>query len=161
MLDADGITAFKDEREPLFAAAGNGAVRLVVTPHEGEFGRLFPDRNLQSAERAEKAAEAARLANAVVVLKGHETVIASPDGRSAVNRNGTPFLATAGSGDVLAGLCAGLLAQGMAVFEAACAAVWVHAEAACQFGPGLVADDLPNLIPAVLRRLHEKAIGVP
>lgn len=148
VIDADGLTSFERAPGDLFAVLDRDD---VLTPHAGEFARLFPD--LAELERAEAAAAASRRAGSIVVLKGRETLIAAPDGRLAVNGNGTPWLATAGSGDVLAGLIAGLIAQRMDSFDAACAAVWMHAEAARAFGPGLIAEDVPEGIPAVLRGL--------
>lgn len=164
VLDADALTSFEEEPQALFRVLERrepGAEpSAVLTPHEGEFRRLFPavaaDARLSKLDRAR---EAARLSRAVVVLKGPDTVIAEPSGRSAVNANGTPYLATAGSGDVLAGFAAGLLAQGMPVFEAACTAVWLHAQAGARFGPGLIAEDLPGLLPPVLADLLAQVPG--
>ncbi|WP_217570927.1 NAD(P)H-hydrate dehydratase [Mesorhizobium sp. GbtcB19] len=157
VLDADGISAFRDEPAALFNAARRvGAYPLILTPHEGEFGRLFPDIAAdKKSSKLSKARAAAKLANAIVVYKGADTEIAAPDGRAAINANGAPWLATAGSGDVLSGIIAGLLAQDMAPFEAACAAVWIHAEAGRRFGPGLIAEDLPSAIVSILRELIE------
>lgn len=150
VVDADVFSVFRDDPEALFANLDRDD---VLTPHVGEFGRVFPGLLESSAHRVEAARSAAERAGAIVLLKGPDTVIAAPDGRAAVNTNGTPWLATAGSGDVLAGLIGGLMAQGMESFEAACAGAWIHAEAARGFGPGLVSEDLPGLTPAVLRQL--------
>jgi hydroxyethylthiazole kinase-like uncharacterized protein yjeF len=151
VVDADALTSFKDDPETLFAAL---TVRDVITPHPGEFERVFPGLLAARSERITAAREAARRAGVVVLLKGPDTVIAAPDGRAAVNTNGAPWLATAGSGDVLAGLIGGLIAQGMTSFEAACAGAWLHGAAGTAFGPGLISEDLPGLIPSVLKRLH-------
>jgi hydroxyethylthiazole kinase-like uncharacterized protein yjeF len=148
VIDADALTLFRDRPNDLFACLDRDD---VLTPHEGEFERLFPGLLVKGREAA--AVEAAARAGAVVVLKGGATVIAAPDGRWVVNGNGSPWLATAGSGDVLAGMIGGLLAQHMDSFDAACAAVWMHADAAKRFGPGLIAEDLPGLIPSVLAGL--------
>lgn len=149
VIDADALTLFRDRPGDLFACLDCDD---VLTPHEGEFERLFPGLLAKGREAA--AREAAQRAGAVVVLKGAATVIAAPNGRCVVNGNGTPWLATAGSGDVLTGMIGGLLAQHMDSFDAACAAVWMHADAAGRFGPGLIAEDLPNMIPAVLADLY-------
>jgi hydroxyethylthiazole kinase-like uncharacterized protein yjeF len=151
VIDADAITAFKARPEDLFSFLDRDD---VLTPHAGEFERLFPGA-LEGGDRVQAAREAAARARAIVMLKGSETVIAAPDGRVVVNRAGSPWLATAGSGDVLAGFVGGLMAQGMDSFDAACAGAWIHAQAAETFGPGLIAEDLPDLAPAVLRRLFQ------
>ncbi len=155
VFDADAITSFRENPEQLFAGTRKSVeVRLVLTPHEGEFKRLFPDINeTNMPSKLERARAASQRSNAIVIYKGADTVIAAPDRRAAINTNGTPLLATAGSGDVLAGLTAGLMAQGMAPFEAACAAVHVHGAAARRLGFGLLAEDLPMAAAAVLADL--------
>lgn len=147
VLDADALTLLA----PLDRALG---VRDVLTPHVGEFRRLFPALLEGSPSRIEAVRAAAARAGCVLLLKGPDTVIAAPDGRAAINTTGTPFLATAGSGDVLAGFIGGLLAQGMENFEAAAAAVWLHGKAG-EAGPGLIAEDLPGLLPPLLRALPQ------
>lgn len=156
VVDADALTSFASDLQALFSALDRDD---VLTPHPGEFERIFPGLLAASPERITAAREAARRAGAVVLLKGPDTVVAAPDGRAAVSLNGTPWLATAGSGDVLAGFIAGLVAQGMESFEAACAGAWIHAEAGAAHGPGLIAEDLPGLAPSVLGKLFRARAG--
>ncbi len=146
VLDADAITSFADNPAELFEQIHD---QVVLTPHEGEFARLFPAIDL--ADRLTAARLAAEVSGAVMLLKGPETVVAAPDGRLAVNRHASPWLATAGSGDVLAGLICGVLAQGNTAFEAACIASWLHGDIGVRHGPGLTADRMAKLIPLVLR----------
>ena len=149
LIDADAITVFQEHPSTLFEAFTGPC---ILTPHEGEFKRLFPSDN--SADKLKRARAAARLSGAILVLKGADTVIVAPDGRAIINSNAPPALATAGAGDVLGGIILGLLAQGMEPFLAAAAGVWMHGSAATQFGPGLIAEDLAELLPLVLRTLY-------
>ena len=154
VLDADALTSFAGTSAELFGARRGPC---VMTPHEGEFGRLFDlPAVLGKLEQARRAAAAS---GAVILLKGGDTVIAAPDGHALINVNAPPTLATAGSGDVLAGLIVGLLAQGVAPLGAAGAAAWLHGAAAASFGPGLIAEDIVEQLPAVLRGLAAEGGG--
>jgi hydroxyethylthiazole kinase-like uncharacterized protein yjeF len=181
VFDADALTVFSPNWDRLAQRVRSSAAQVVLTPHEGEFSRLFSYKGIESHVKVEgepasscdaaqppfqpseyqakidRARAAARAIGAVIVLKGPDTVVASPDGRASIAANAPPTLATAGSGDVLAGIIGGLLAQGMVPFEAASCGVWLHGEAANAFGPGLIAEDLPKMLPAALARLF----GVP
>ncbi len=146
VLDADVFAVYAGQAAALTAAISGPT---LLTPHEGEFARLFP----AEGDKLTRARRAARESGATVLLKGGDTVIAGPDGWAAINSNAPPELATAGSGDVLAGLATGLLAQGMAPHLAGAAAAWLHGDAAHRFGPGLVAEDIIEQLPTVLRSL--------
>ncbi len=150
VLDADALSVFRDAPSDLFGALH---APCILTPHLGEFARIFGPDIVEMPNKVDRVRRAAAESGAVVLLKGSDTVIAHPDARAVVNTNAPPTLATAGSGDVLAGFAVGLLAQGMAPFEAACAAAWLHGAAAASFGPGLIAEDLEAELPRVLGRL--------
>lgn len=147
VLDADAITMLSPLTHGLHASD-------VMTPHVGEFRRAFPGIWSSASSRIEAARAAAAYVRCVVLLKGPDTVVAAPDGRAIVNTTGTPFLATAGAGDVLAGAIAGLVAQGMSSFEAAAAGAWMHGKAAEAYGPGLIAEDLTEIIPRIFKNLR-------
>jgi hydroxyethylthiazole kinase-like uncharacterized protein yjeF len=156
VLDADAITSFAADPQRLARALrARSAQATILTPHEGEFSRYFGalDDKIQALSKLERARMAAQQVGSVVVLKGADTVVAAPDGRAAIAANAPAYLATAGAGDVLTGMATGLLAQGMPAFEAAAAAVWLHGEAAAAFGPGLIAEDLPEQLPRLYRDL--------
>jgi hydroxyethylthiazole kinase-like uncharacterized protein yjeF len=156
VLDADALTSIAHDVKGHLTQAHT---RVVLTPHEGEFERLFPGLLARAGSKLDAAREAATFANCIVLLKGPDTVIASPKGNASINANAPPWLATAGSGDVLSGMIAGLMAQGMTPLEAARAAAWLHGEAANRFGVGLIAEDIPEQLPAVLQALKSGRHG--
>ncbi|HVP83177.1 MAG TPA: NAD(P)H-hydrate dehydratase [Rhizomicrobium sp.] len=158
VLDADALTSFQEDPKALYQLLRDPC---VLTPHEGEFERIFPGLLRRSSTRIEAARAAAATARCTVLLKGPDTVIAAPDGRAAINSHAPPELATAGSGDVLAGMIGGLMAQGVASFKAAAMAAWLHGEAAYRFGPGLISEDLPEQLPHVLAALKDATHGHP
>jgi hydroxyethylthiazole kinase-like uncharacterized protein yjeF len=159
VLDADALTSFAEAPDRLFEAIKTSAYpQVVLTPHQGEFERLFSDikNNNPLHSKLDRARAAAERSGAILLLKGPDTVVASPDGRAAISANAPPWLATAGAGDVLTGMIVGFLAQGVPAFEAACMGTWVHGEAGSEAGPGLIAEDLPEVLPAVFRRLYDE-----
>lgn len=150
VLDADALTSFENNPADLIEIIDEN---VVLTPHEGEFRRLFPEELGNAPEKLTAARQAAARSGAIMVLKGMDTVIAHPSGHAVINSNAPAYLATAGAGDVLAGFIAGLLAQHMPVFDAACAAVWLHGQCGTYLGRGLIAEDLPEVLPDVLQDL--------
>jgi hydroxyethylthiazole kinase-like uncharacterized protein yjeF len=156
VLDADGLTAFSENPQSLFEFIKQRSAPTILTPHDGEFKRLFPELD-NAPSKLERARRAAEICGGVIVYKGPDTVVAAPDGLAAISESAPPWLATAGTGDVLAGLITGLSAQGMAALDAAVAGVWMHGELARVFGPGLISEDMAELLPALLQRLDKKA----
>ena len=154
IIDAEGLTAFEQNPQDLFGLIQGRNAPTIITPHKGEFDRIFPE--LGNAEsKLEQTKRAAEISGSVVIFKGPITIISAPDGLSAILGDAPPWLATAGTGDVLAGMITGLCAQGMSPFDAAAAAVWMHAELARTFGPGMISEDMPALLPPLLQRLNK------
>jgi hydroxyethylthiazole kinase-like uncharacterized protein yjeF len=153
-LDADGLSSFKPSPDALFAAIHARKAPVVLTPHDGEFARLFPDL-AEMPGKLDRVRAASKRSGAIVLLKGADTVVAEPGGRAAIADNAPPHLATAGSGDVLAGMIGGLLAQGMPAYEATAAGVYLHGDAGAVLGRGLIAEDLPEALPKVFSRLFD------
>lgn len=153
VLDADALTCFEDKHDDLFELIKAANSEVVMTPHLGEFVRLFGGDGKQA--RLHAACQAADRSGATVVFKGPDTVVAEPGGQAAINTNAPPWLATAGSGDVLTGVISGLLAQGMSGFDAACAGVWLHGAAAACLGPGMTSEDLAKHVSEVICAVHE------
>jgi hydroxyethylthiazole kinase-like uncharacterized protein yjeF len=158
VLDADALTSFADCFDTLAEAIHASAAPVVLTPHDGEFKKLFGAK-VHSGSKLERTRAAAALSGATIILKGPDSTAAEPGGRATIAFDLPPWLATAGSGDVLAGIIGGLLAQGMPAFEAASAAIWLHGAAASHFGPGLISEDIPEHLPPVFRRLIENGVG--
>ena len=157
VLDADALSVFKNDPDELFSSIKKYNDRVILTPHEGEFNRIFKDRK---GSKLSAASDAAKLSGATIIYKGNDTVISNPDGLLAISDKSSPFLATAGSGDILAGICAGLLSQGMNSFFAACAGQWFHKKIGEIPRPGMIADDMPaiieNFLPSALGEIYEK-----
>jgi len=156
VIDADGLTAFEDDPSALFEQIKYREAPTVLTPHAGEFSRVFPEL-VEEPSTLDRARAAAELSGAVIVLKGADTVIAAPNGVAGLVENAPPWLATAGSGDVLAGIITGLLAQGMDALDAAMAAGWVHSETANECGPGMISEDMSDTLPVIIKRLDQRA----
>jgi hydroxyethylthiazole kinase-like uncharacterized protein yjeF len=156
VLDADAMTSFAQSPQRLAEALKTRVGKAtILTPHEGEFSRYFGalDARMKVGSKLERARLAAEITGATIVLKGADTVVAAADGRASIAANAPAYLATAGAGDVLTGIATALLAQRMPAFEAASAAVWLHGEAAGAFGPGLISEDLPEMLPRIYRAL--------